>query len=376
MAEADAHPADSARTGRAPHVLLAGGGSGGHVFPALAVGDELVRRGWRVSFAGNSEGMERRLAEGRGVRFVPLASRPVVGRGSLGRLRGLATIARSALAARRWIRAEGVDLVVGTGGYASAPAALGAALARRPLLLIEPNARAGAANRWLARFATSAAVGWESAIRELRCPARVTGVPVRAELAAIQPLAAGAAPRLLALGGSQGSRRLNQLLPGAVAAARERVPALTVLHQCGERLADEARAAWAAAGGPSPGVELVPFVADVAGALSAASLVVSRAGAITLAEIAAAGRPAVLLPLTLAGAHQLDNARLFEAAGAGRVIEESSASAEALGGVLAGLLAAPAELAAMGARARGLATPGAASAIADEAERVARRAAA
>lgn len=376
MAERDARADDSARAGRAPHALLAGGGSGGHVFPALAVGDELARRGWRVSFAGDPGGMERRLVEGRGVEFAPFAARPVVGRGPLGRARGLATIARSALSARRWIRAQGVDVVVGTGGYASAPAALGAALARRPLLLIEPNARPGAANRWLARFAASAAVGWESAARELRCPARVTGVPVRAELAAVPPLAADAPPRLLALGGSQGSRRLNQLLPGAVAAARERVPMLGVVHQCGERLADEARAAWAATDGPPPGVELVPFVADVAGALAASSLVLSRAGAITLAEIAAAGRPAVLLPLSLAGGHQIDNACLFEAAGAGRVVDESSTSPEALGALLAGLLAAPAELAAMGGRARGLARPGAAAAIADEAEIVARRAAA
>jgi UDP-N-acetylglucosamine--N-acetylmuramyl-(pentapeptide) pyrophosphoryl-undecaprenol N-acetylglucosamine transferase len=355
-------------------VLLAGGGSGGHVFPALAVGEELGRRGWRVSFAGDPRGMEKRLVEGRGVEFVPLAARPLVGRGAAGRLLALATTGRSALAARRWLRRSGVDVVVGTGGYASAPAALGAALARRPLLLIEPNARPGAANRWLSRFAAAAAVGWESAAAGLRCPARVTGVPVRAAFATVPALAPEAAPRLLALGGSQGSRRLNQLLPGAVAAARRRVPALAVVHQCGERLADEARAAWAAAGDP-PGVEVVPFVADVAGALAGASLVVSRAGAITLAEIAAAGRPAVLLPLALAGAHQADNARAFETAGAGRVIEESGADAGSLGALLGDLLAAPAGLAAMGARARALARPGAAAAIADEAERVARRAA-
>jgi UDP-N-acetylglucosamine--N-acetylmuramyl-(pentapeptide) pyrophosphoryl-undecaprenol N-acetylglucosamine transferase len=153
------------------------------------------------------------------------------------------------------------------------------------------------------------------------------------------------------------------------------VPALTVLHQCGERLADEARAAWAAAGDP-PGVEVAPFVSDVAGALAGAALVVSRAGAITLAEIAAAGRPAILLPLALAGAHQLDNARSFEAAGAGRVIEETTADPDSLGGLLGALLAAPAGLAAMGARARAIARPAAAAAIADEAERVARRAAA
>ncbi len=130
----------------APRALLTGGGSGGHVFPALAVGAELGRRGWSVSYAGTPEGMERGLVAARGIEFVAFAARPLVGRSPLARLRAAATLVRSAGRARRWIRAHGVDLVLGTGGYASAPAVLGAAWARRPALLVEPNARAGAAN--------------------------------------------------------------------------------------------------------------------------------------------------------------------------------------------------------------------------------------
>jgi UDP-N-acetylglucosamine--N-acetylmuramyl-(pentapeptide) pyrophosphoryl-undecaprenol N-acetylglucosamine transferase len=350
---------------RARHVLLAGGGSGGHVFPALAVGAELGRRGWRVSYAGDPAGMEARLVAGHGVDFVPLPARPLVGRGPLARLGALATLARSTAAARRAVRGLGIDAVVGTGGYASAPAVLGGAWARRPTLLVEPNARPGAANRWLSRVATAAAVAYEAAGRELACPSFVAGVPIRARFFALPALAADAPPRLVVLGGSQGSRRLNGLLPAAVARALARVPALTVLHQCGERHVEEARALWQASAVPAARVELVPFVADVAAALADATLVLSRAGAITLAEICAAGRPSVLVPLALAGAHQRANAALLEAAGAALRFEEEGATAEGLGARLADALADGAALAAMGARARALARPAAAAAIAD-----------
>ncbi len=320
-----------------------------------------------MSFAGDPRGMERALVEARGLEFVPLAARPVVGRRPLARLGALATLARSAVAARRGLRARGVDVVVGTGGYASAPAVLGAAWAGLPVLLVEPNARPGAANRWLSRFASAAAVAFAAAGEELRCPSVVAGVPVRAEFFGIAPLAADAPPRLLALGGSQGSRSLNRLLPGAVARALERVPGLRVLHQCGRRLEAEARSAWATSGVAADRFDLAPFVDDVAGELARASLVVSRAGAITLAEVCAAGRPSLLLPLALAGGHQRDNARALEAAGAAESIDEESATPEALGERLAALLADGPALAARGARARTLAHPGAAAAIAERA---------
>jgi len=350
---------------RPRHVLLAGGGSGGHVFPALAVGAELAGRGWRVSFAGSPGGMEARLVRERGIEFVPLAARPVVGKGVLARLGALATLASSALAARRRIRELSVDVVVGTGGYASAPAALGAALARRPLLLVEPNARPGAANRWLARIARGAAVAYEETGRELRCPATLTGVPVRGEFFAVPPLAADAPPRLLLLGGSQGSRPLNGLLPRAVALAGERLAGVEIVHQCGERWVEETERAWADSRLVGLRVEVRPFLAAVADAMAAASLIFSRAGAITLAEICAAGRPALLAPLALAGGHQRDNAARLAAAGAAEVLLDADATPEALAGRLVDLLGDGARLAAMGARARDLARPRAAAAIAD-----------
>jgi UDP-N-acetylglucosamine--N-acetylmuramyl-(pentapeptide) pyrophosphoryl-undecaprenol N-acetylglucosamine transferase len=366
MAEDARDPRTQAR-----HVLLAGGGSGGHVFPALAVGAELARRGWRVSFAGRPDGMERRLVEARGVAFVPLAARPLVGRGPVARARALATVTLSALRARRRLRELGVDVVVGTGGYASAPAALGASWARRPLLLIEPNASPGAANRWLSHLAAAAAVAWPEAGRALACPSFVAGVPVRSEFFAVPGLDAGARPRLLALGGSQGAERLNRLLPAAVAVALGLAPELTVLHPCGEQHAEAARARWAESGVPEARVEVVPFVADVARELARTTLVLSRAGAISLAELCAAGRPSLLVPLALADGHQRDNARRLAEAGAAVVLEEEGLTAELLGRRLGELARGGAALATMGARARTLALPSAAAAIADRIEALA-----
>ncbi|HSL83169.1 MAG TPA: glycosyltransferase, partial [Thermoanaerobaculia bacterium] len=154
------------------HVLLAGGGTGGHVFPALAVGEALAGRGCAVSFAGRPAGFEARVVPERGVPFHPVASRPLVGKGAVAKLLALATLGTGAVGAARLVRRLGVDAVLGTGGYASAPAVLGAVLARRPVLLLEPNARPGFANRKLARWARGAAVAFEETCRELPCPCR------------------------------------------------------------------------------------------------------------------------------------------------------------------------------------------------------------
>jgi UDP-N-acetylglucosamine--N-acetylmuramyl-(pentapeptide) pyrophosphoryl-undecaprenol N-acetylglucosamine transferase len=310
----------------APHALLAGGGTGGHVFPALAVAEELLARGWRVSFAGTPSGLEARLVPERGIPFYVLPARPLLGRGPLARVGALATLARSAVSAAGLIRRLGVTAVLGTGGYASAPAVVGGRLTRRPVLLLEPNARAGVANRWLSRCATAAAVGYAETASGLRCPATVTGVPVRGEFFAIPELAEGGASgesspaargtsstpatlgasgaSLLVLGGSQGARQLNRALPAAAALLLAAMPELRIVHQAGARHLDETRAAYAAAGAGPRQVQVVAFLEDMAGAMAACRLLVSRAGAITVAEICAAGRAALLAPLAIAKGHQ------------------------------------------------------------------------
>ena len=366
MADESAPTAPSGPPAR--RALLAGGGSGGHVFPALAVGDELARRGWSVSFAGSPSGIEARLAAERGLPFVALAARPLLGKNLWAKVAALVTLVRSALGARRVIRDGAFDLVVGTGGYASAPAVLGGRLAHRRTVLIEPNAEAGLANRWASRFADAAAVAYEATAAKLSCLSWVTGVPVRAAFFDIPPLRTDGKPRLLVLGGSQGSLRINRLMPEVLAPLFERSPELSVLHQCGETHLEGTLAAYRAAGLETPRLRVVSFVDNVPAAMAAVDLVVSRAGAITLAEICAAGRPAVLLPLVAAGAHQLANARLLADAGAASLIEDDALDADRLLIELANLLGDRSRLVEMGASARRLAHPGAAAAIVERIE--------
>jgi UDP-N-acetylglucosamine--N-acetylmuramyl-(pentapeptide) pyrophosphoryl-undecaprenol N-acetylglucosamine transferase len=343
------------------HVLLAGGGTGGHVFPALAVGEALAARGFSVSFTGLASGMEARLVAERGLRFDPLPARPVLGKSAGQKAAAIWTLGRSAFAARRLVRRLEASVVVGTGGYVSAPAVLGARLARRPAFLVEPNARAGAANRWLSRFAQGAAVAHEEARADLRCPSEALGVPVRDIFFAVPEARFEGPPRLLVLGGSQGARVLNRELPAAVAALERRIPALAVVHQSGAKQFEETRAAYLAAGSSA---RVVAFIDDVAAAMTDAWLVVSRAGAITTAEICAAGRASLLLPLEIAAGHQEHNARALERGRAARVLVAGEATSAGLEAELGTLLADVTQLAEMARNARALAKPGAAAAIA------------
>jgi UDP-N-acetylglucosamine--N-acetylmuramyl-(pentapeptide) pyrophosphoryl-undecaprenol N-acetylglucosamine transferase len=366
------------------HVLLAGGGSGGHVFPALAVASALSKRGGRATFVGSPHGFEARLVPERGIPFHALPAKPVLGRGPLDKARAGVTLLSSTWRARGLAKSLRPDAVLGTGGYASAAPVLGARLAGSPVVLLEPNADPGSANRVLSRFAQGACVAFAEAGAGLRCRTWTTGVPVREELFAIPvqlPVSAEGELRLLVLGGSQGSHQLNQLVPAAV--GRLRLPAgrsLRVVHQCGRAHVETTQVAWQAAG-VAPAlydrVEVLPFVVDVPGALAAAHIVVSRAGAITLAELCAAGRPSILVPLAIAAGHQQGNAEAMERAGAARVLAGAAATPERLAALLAELFAgaegAPlATLQRMADAARRLARPGAADAIVDRLAEVAR----
>jgi UDP-N-acetylglucosamine--N-acetylmuramyl-(pentapeptide) pyrophosphoryl-undecaprenol N-acetylglucosamine transferase len=352
------------------HVLLAGGGTGGHIFPALAVGEELTARGWRVSFAGSGTGLEARIVPERGIPFHALPARPLVGKGPLAKVQSLATLGRSAFAASGLLRRIGAHVVLGTGGYASGPALVGARLAGRPVLLLEPNARAGTANRWFSRWAAGAAVGWRETMSDLKCPSWVTGVPVRAAFFEV-PAELPAAPlRLLVLGGSQGAQQINLAMPQAAARLFALLPTLRILHQAGARNLESAREAWSRAGFGPDQVEVVPFLDDVAGAMSSSHLLVSRAGAITLAEICAAGRASLLVPLAIAQGHQVDNARVLADAGAAEMVTSGELTPERLADRLLELLDDLPRLARMGQAARSLAHPRAVAEIADHIERL------
>ncbi len=387
MTDTAAHQTPNSRTPEAgPHALLAGGGSGGHVFPGLAIAEELERRGWRVSWAGSRRGMESRLVSRRRIPYHALPARPVVGQGLLGKVRATATLAGSAWKARSLVRRLDARIVVGTGGYVSAPAAFGARLAARPVLLFEPNAEAGAANRWLSRLAVEAAVAFDQTGSQLACPSRTTGVPVRAEFFDVAKELPARPRHLLVLGGSQGARQINEMMPRALGLAAAELGALTVCHQTGDAHLSATRDAYRAAGlqpaqagadpveDTDPGVrfEVVSFLDDVAEAMGRSHLVVSRAGAITLAEICAAGRPSLLVPLALAGGHQMSNAERLTEAGAATVLPPE-AEATDLAEMLSHLLASGARLREMAGAARALGHPGAAAAIADRVEHFGRR---
>ena len=391
--------------------LVAGGGSGGHVFPGLAVARELMRRGWRVAWvgrppkeragSGKTQSLEAKILDREdGIDFHGLPARPLVGKGLVGRVSGLAVLASSSLRARALVRRLEVHVVLGTGGYASVPAVLGARLAGVPTLLLEPNAEAGAANRLLSRWAGEALVAHDVTSGGLRCPSTTTGVPVRSEFFDVAPsLPFGEPLRLLVLGGSQGAQSVNEALPAAITSLTLDTP-LFIRHQAGAHHADATRKLWRDAGvdalRPGTGwqataaasrqkilqVEVAPFLADVAAAMSESHLILSRAGAITLAEICAAGRPSLLLPLALAGGHQEANAHRLKDAGAAEVlVQDSQANGSgqseefqaagfgaALSMALGTLLADRKRLEAMAGSARRLGRRDAATAIADRVE--------
>ncbi len=352
------------------HVLLAGGGTGGHVFPGLAVAEELDRRGCRVSWLGRPVGMERELVEAKGLDYHALEAHAVLGRGAMARIGALATTAVSAIRARGVLRRQGVDAVLGTGGYVSAPAVLGARLARRSVFLLEPNSRAGAANRWLSRFADGVCVGYAETATQVKGRSVHTGIPVRAEFFTGAGLPDGP-PRLLVLGGSQGARQINQLLPAALRRLSEGLRhetagaagRLTVLHQAGADHVDSVKADYSARERGGVEVRVTSFVDDVAAEMAASHLVISRAGALTLAELCAAARPAILVPLTIAAGHQRDNAERLRAAGAAELFD--TGGADELAEILRSLFGDRERLLRMSAAAGSLARPDAASRIAD-----------
>jgi len=346
------------------HVLLAGGGSAGHVFPALALAAALRDRGWAVSLVGRSGQMEERLARREGVAFLALPASPLVGASLMQKARTLWTTLHAALAGRGLVRRAGAGVVVGMGGYVSVPAVLGARLAGRPTLLFEPNAVAGVANRWLSRWAAEAAVAYRAAAGSLACEVVETGTPVRAEFFRQTESSAGEAPRLLILGGSQGARQLNELVPASLATVEDSLAGLKVTHQAGAGNVEATRAAYESAGITRMEIEVVDFLDDMAGAIGASQLVISRAGAVTLAELCAVGRSVLLVPLELAGGHQRDNAAALVEAGTAEMLP-TGANAADLGGRLRRLFSDVKRLEEMGRAARGLSRPAAAERLAD-----------
>ncbi|MDE2850339.1 MAG: undecaprenyldiphospho-muramoylpentapeptide beta-N-acetylglucosaminyltransferase [Acidobacteriota bacterium] len=345
-------------------VVFSGGGTGGHVFPGLAVAEELRALGWKAAWIGRRGSLEERLVASAGVDFRALPARPFVDRGGPQRAMALAVLLLSTLRAAALLRRLRAALVFATGGYVCAPAALATRLHGSGLYLLEPNAESGSANRRLSRFATEAGVAFESAAGDLACEARLVGVPVRRAFREIDELRlSGDRVRVLVLGGSQGSDALNRHLPAlfARAAGSSRVE---VTHQSGPASIDETRDRYRRVATTGLSSTVTGFIQDTAGAMQAHDLIVSRAGAVTVAEIAAAGRPAVYVPLPMAAAHQRGNARAMVEAGAAILVEQEQLQGEAAAERCARLIADRERLLGMARTARGLSRSDAASDIA------------
>ncbi len=349
--------------------ILAGGGTGGHVIPALAIAQELRDR-YRadVLFIGTARGIENRLvpAAGFALRLVSVGALKKVSLAT--RLKTVFALPRAIFDAAAILREFRPEVMIGVGGYASGPAMLAAALSSVPTVAFEPNYVPGLANRLVATMVSAAAVQFPDTCRFFR-NCRVTGVPVRRAFFEIPPRPAGAPPTLLVFGGSQGARALNRATLDSISVLREQIPQLRVLHQTGERDYDEARAAYLTA---DAAAEVYPFIDDMPQAFARADLVVCRSGASTVAEIAAAGKPAIFVPFPhAADDHQRRNAEALVRAGAALMIPESELTSARLVEAVTSLVRDCRQLARMGQAARALAHPDAAREIAASAARLA-----
>ncbi len=353
-------------------LLIAGGGTGGHLFPGIAVAQELLGRAaeHRVLFAGTDRGLEARVLPPLGLPFTPVRAAGLVGTGLRGTLRSLGLLALGLADATRILRRFRPQTCLGVGGYVSFPVVALARLAGVPSAIQEQNARPGLTNRLLARFVQRVYAGDPGATTAFPVSkTKVTGNPLRAGLCVARPYEpppTGGPPRILVIGGSQGARILNEVLPEVV--DRVSVP-LEVLHQAGRGRDGAVRSAY----GDRRGVRVVEFIEDMGSAYDWCHLVIARSGALTVAEAASAGRPAVFVPLaSAAGGHQEANARAAEERGSSVCVTEDRLDPGQLARLLEELLESPERLETMARAASGSARRDAARDIVDDLLRLSR----
>jgi UDP-N-acetylglucosamine--N-acetylmuramyl-(pentapeptide) pyrophosphoryl-undecaprenol N-acetylglucosamine transferase len=349
-------------------VVIAGGGTGGHLFPGIAVAEELVARDHDVTFVGTARGIEARVCPKEGWPLELIDVGGIKGGGIGGVIKGVGRMPRALLQSRRILKKIDPQLVVGVGGYASGPVVLAAALGGRATAILEQNSVPGFTNRVLGRFVKAVFGAFEGA--RARFPAKkfqLVGNPIRLKLRNQIGRAAGDARGVLVVGGSQGAHAVNELVLEAMLLLGEKAPPL--LHQTGQT--DFAALQQKYAGLKQ--VQVVPFIDDMAAAYRGAELVVCRAGASTLAELTALGVPSLLIPFPhAADDHQTMNAREIEAAGGARVLVQKDTTPQILADAMMELLARPDERAKMAAASRALGRPDAHAQIADALEALAR----
>jgi len=335
-------------------IVIAAGGTGGHLYPAVALAREFLRCDpmTKILFVGTTRGLESKVLAHEGFELALIDAKPIMGRGPADMLRGLCAMPVSLWQCRTILRRTRPDLVIGVGGYTSPMMIMAAASAGVPRVILEPNAQPGLANKAVGRFVQRVFLAFGSAAASFNAgKVRIVGTPIRREFLTQAASASVAQPtarrHVLVFGGSQGAKAINSAaIEGLPKLLRER-PTITVTHQTGELDYERVREAYRRAGVP---VEVVPFLYDMPAAITAADMVVARAGAMTIAELTTCGKPAVLVPLpTAIYDHQAKNAKVMEDAGAAVVISQDALDGMRLFQVLTEVLDNSDRMRAMGA---------------------------
>ncbi len=351
-------------------VLIAAGGTGGHIYPGIAVAKEIVRRdeASEVLFVGTSKGLETKIVPENGFQLSLINSAGLKNVGIAGKLKGLAVLPKSFLEARTLLRDFKPDVVVGAGGYVSGPVLMMASFMRIPTLIMDSNALPGFTNRRLARFVDRAAVTFPEALPFFGSKGIVTGNPVRKEFFEISTQRSNDKLRLLIFGGSQGARAINAAMIDAL--PKLEGADLDITHQTGDADFDTIRDAYDKAGWQRADVRR--YISDMVAEFAKTDLIICRAGATTCAELAAAGKASIMIPLpTAADDHQRKNAEALLSAGASRMILQKNLTGDMLASEIAALIGSPDEIAKMETAARKLAHRDAAEATVDLIEKLA-----
>ena len=349
-------------------VLIAAGGTGGHIYPGIAVAKEIMRRdpASTVRFVGTAHGLETRLIPQAGFELSIIESTGLKNVSLAAKVRGLLVLPKSIFAARSVIREFRPEIVIGAGGYVSGPVLLASSFMRLPTLVMDSNALPGWTNRVLARFVDKAAVSFQEALSYFRGKGVLTGNPVRREFFEIPVKQRdGAHISLLVFGGSQGARAINEAMIAALPGLESQKGLLHVTHQTGEADQGNVRSGYEAAGWQGK-VDVRPYIDDMVSEFAKADLVICRAGATTSAELVAAGKAAILVPFPLAADdHQRKNAEALQAGGAAQMILQKELTGERLANEIKSFLAAPEKISEMEIASRKLARRDAATASVD-----------
>jgi UDP-N-acetylglucosamine--N-acetylmuramyl-(pentapeptide) pyrophosphoryl-undecaprenol N-acetylglucosamine transferase len=353
-------------------VLIAAGGTGGHIYPGIAVAREILRRdeNSEVHFVGTVRGLETKIVPENGFRLSLINSAGLKNVGLMGQVRGMMVLPKSFLEARKLLKDFRPDVVVGAGGYVSGPVMMMAGIMGFPTLVMDSNALPGFTNRRLARFVDKAALTFNEALPYFGDKGIVTGNPVRKEFFEIAPKAVNGTLHLLIFGGSQGARAINTAMIEALKHLDARSGRLRIVHQTGEYDFDNVAAGYVENGWNEADVR--KYIPDMVAEFEKTDLIICRAGATTCAEVAAAGKAAIMVPLpTAADDHQRKNAEALERGGAARMILQKDLTGESLADAITVFIDDPEKLAEMGVAAKKLARKDAAEVTVDLIEKLA-----